>query len=167
MRLGIISDTHNDLVRTRFAVRTLLAAGIDAIAHCGDLSSPPIVEACAVRPCWFVFGNHDADSVPALERAADEFGATCLGWGGVIEFSGIRIGVAHGHLTTDVTRVLESRPDYFLFGHTHIASDETIDGVRRINPGALFRAENFTAAILEPTSGRLEFVTIARYPGLT
>src|SRR5262245_56587090 len=141
MRLGILADTHDELARTRFVVRMLRDAGAEALVHCGDLASPPIVAALAVLPCWFVFGNHDADSVPALQKAAAEFGPVCLGWGGVIELAGKRVGVAHGHMTTDVRRVLAERPDFLLFGHSHFPSDQLVGLVRRINPGALHRAD--------------------------
>lgn len=78
MRLGILSDTHDELARARLAVRMLLDAGAEALVHCGDLAGPPIVEALAALPAWFVLDHH-ADSVPALERAAAEFGPVCLG----------------------------------------------------------------------------------------
>lgn len=166
MLLGIISDTHDDLARTRQAIAQLCAAGAEALIHCGDLSSPPIIAECAALPFWFVFGNHDCDSVPALQSAAVEHGATCLGLRGTLELAGRRIAVVHGHLTTDIERVIADKPDYFLFGHTHAPSDEVIDGTRRINPGALCRAERFTAALLDLASGTLQFVEVARYPGL-
>lgn len=166
MLLGILSDTHNDLARTKQAVVQLHAAGAEALVHCGDLSSPPIVAACALLPFWFVLGNHDADSVPALQAAAAEHGATCLERGGVFELAGRRIAVAHGHLTTDVERVLADKPDYLFFGHTHAPSDETIAGTRRINPGALFRAERYTAALLDLATGTLRIEEVDRYPGL-
>ena len=84
MLLGILSDTH-ELERTRTAVAMLQAAGVRALIHCGDLASPPILAACAVLPVHFVFGNHDADSVPLLRQAAMELGAVCLNWGGIVE----------------------------------------------------------------------------------
>ena len=84
MRIGILSDTHDELARTRAAIRVLRDAGAEALIHCGDLASPPIVEVCAALPFWFVFGNHDADAVPALERAAAAAGAICLGWTGTV-----------------------------------------------------------------------------------
>jgi putative phosphoesterase len=74
MRLGILSDTHDELARTRMAVQLLRDEGAEAMIHCGDLATPPIVTACAVLPCWFVFGNHDADNVPALRQAAADSG---------------------------------------------------------------------------------------------
>jgi uncharacterized protein len=79
MQLGILSDTHDELTRTRAAVDLLRAEGAEVLIHCGDLASPAILALCAVLPCYFVFGNHDADNVPALQRAALESGAVCLG----------------------------------------------------------------------------------------
>ena|SRR5579883_275727 len=160
MLLGILADTHNELARTRVAVQLLRSAGAEALVHCGDLASPPIVAACAVLPCWFVFGNHDADNVPSLQRAAEEFGAVCLGWRGVAECAGKRIGVAHGHLTSDVRWVLAQQPDYLLSGHAHFASDVVVGSVRRINPGALYRADEYTVALLEVESGELQVLRV-------
>jgi uncharacterized protein len=153
LRLGILSDTHDELDRTLRAVRLLRDAGAEAIVHCGDFLGPAILRACAVLPCWFVFGNNDSDSVPALRDAAAECGAICLGWGGVFEIAGRRIGVVHGHMTSDVRKVLAERPEFLLSGHSHISSDVTVDGVRRINPGALHRADEFTVAVLDLADG--------------
>ena len=158
MRLGILSDTHDQLDRTRFAIQLLREKGAEAIIHCGDLASPPIVAACAVLPCWFVFGNHDADNVPALQQAAEDSGAICLGWAGEIELAGRLIAVAHGHMTYDIRRVLTSRPHYLLSGHSHIASDWREGLVRRINPGALHDVEQCSVAILDLEEDEVEFV---------
>lgn len=160
MRLGILSDTHDELARTRAAVRILLDAGAEALVHCGDLCRPPVVEALAGLPAWFVFGNHDADEVPALAKAAADAGVVCLGWGGVVELAGRRLGVAHGHLTADVRRVLSSGPEVLLCGHSHVAADAIVGGVRRINPGALHRADEYTAAVLDLTTGEAAFVRV-------
>ena len=165
MRLGIMADTHDELARTHLAVRLLQDAGAEALVHCGDLASPPIVRALAVMPCWFVLGNHDADSVSALERAAAEFGPVCLGWGGVVELGGRRVGVVHGHMTTDLRRVLAERPEFLLSGHSHIASDTIAGSVRRINPGALHRADEYTVGLLELTSGELRLLRVVGSPG--
>lgn len=162
MRLGILSDTHNHLARTRSGVQTLLHAGAEAIVHCGDLATPEILAACAVRPLFFVFGNHDADSVPHLEEAARRHGATCLQWGGVFELAGRKVGVTHGHLTTDRRRVEALSPDYVLSGHSHAAFDVVEGGIRRINPGALYRSSSFSVAILDLASDELRFLPVPR-----
>ncbi|MFO0795903.1 MAG: metallophosphoesterase family protein [Gemmataceae bacterium] len=160
MRLGILSDTHDEFDRTRVAVEILRTAGAEALIHCGDLTGVPVLAACAVLPCWFVFGNHDSDATPWLRQAATDLGVECLGWGGVVEIEGSRVGVCHGHLTSDLRHVLADRPDYLLTGHTHFAFDRTESGVRRINPGALHRADLFTAALLDTETGEARTITV-------
>jgi putative phosphoesterase len=160
MRLGILSDTHDELERVQRAISLLRAAGAEALIHCGDLASPAVVSALASLPSWFVFGNHDSDMVPHLQRAAVEFGVGCLGWGGVVELAGKRVGVTHGHMSTDLKRVFALQPDYLLSGHSHIVSDAVIGSVRRINPGALHEATEFTVALLDVESGELRFLSV-------
>ena len=160
MRLGILSDTHDDIAKTRQAIEILRAAGADALVHCGDLTGPEIVVACSELPLYFVFGNHDADRVPELKIAAATTGAVCLEWGGVIELGGRRIGVTHGHMDIDVRRVLDRQPDYLLFGHLHFPVDNREGSVRRINPGASSRADECSVAILDLETDELRFLTI-------
>src|SRR5689334_347842 len=98
MLLGILSDTHDRLARTQLAVELLQAEGAEALVHCGDLTGADVLTVCSALPCHFVFGNNDSDNVRRLERAAEQTGAVCLGWGGEIELAGKRIGVVHGHM---------------------------------------------------------------------
>src|SRR4051794_19589759 len=136
MRLGILSDTHDQLARLRAALQLLVGAGADVLVYCGDITRPETVAVWARLPPYFVFGNHDADSVPGLARAMAHAGAVCLGWGGEVTLSGKRVAVTHGHMTSDVRRLLSRGPDYLLFGHSHIPSDRQDGPTRRINPGA-------------------------------
>jgi predicted phosphodiesterase len=95
-----------------------------------------------------------------ISSALASAGAVCLGWGGVIELAGKRLGVVHGHMRIDVRRVLAERPDYLLSGHSHIASDHREGSIRRINPRALHEADEFTVALLDLGTDELRFVTI-------
>jgi len=162
MRLGILADTHDELARARAAVEMLVAAGAEALVHCGDFLGPDILRLCRVLPCYFVFGNNDSDMVPARRQAGVEIGAVCLEWGGTFDISGKRVGVTHGHMTTDVRRVLAARPAYLLSGHSHIAGDYRDGTVRRINPGALHRADQFTVALLDLATDEVGFFTLPR-----
>lgn len=161
MLLGILSDTHDELDRTLRAVQLLRAAGAEALVHCGDVTTPPVLAACAALPCWFVFGNHDSDTVPYLRRAGTEQLAVCLEWGGVMELGGRRVGVTHGHLTSDLRHVLADGPEIVLTGHTHYAFDRVEGGVRRINPGALHRADVFSVALLDLLTGELHILQVS------
>jgi putative phosphoesterase len=160
VKIGILSDTHDQIARTRLAVKMLRAEGAQAIVHCGDLIGAPIVAECSALPLYFVFGNHDCDMVRILENAAAEHGAQCLRWGGEFTLAGKRIAVVHGHLTMDLRPLLEARPDYLLSGHSHIARDWRDGATRRINPGALFDASEFSAAMLDLVAAEARFLSI-------
>jgi putative phosphoesterase len=157
MRIGILSDTHDRLDRTRYAVELLRTSGAEVLIHCGDITGPEVVAACAVLPCYFTFGNNDADNVPALRSAIAEAGAVCLGWGDEVTLAGKRVAVTHGHMHADVRRLLAAAPDYLLSGHSHFASDRRDGPTRRINPGALYRAGEYTVALLDLASDRVTF----------
>lgn len=161
MHLGILSDTHDEHERTRLAIAMLAARGAEALVHCGDVTGRRIVETCSLMPCYFTFGNNDADYVPELEKAIRQGGGVCVGWGGVIELAGKRIGVTHGHLRGNVQRVMDARPDYLLSGHWHVRVDYQDGRTRRINPGALSRADEFSVAVLDLATDKLEFVVVS------
>lgn len=162
LHIGILSDTHDQLDRTKVAIERLRSRGAEAIVHCGDLTSPDIVEVCSVLPFYFVFGNHDSGTAHVLEEAATQFGANCLEWGGEIQLAGKRVAAAHGHIPKGSRSLIAAKPDYFLFGHSHQRHDSTDGELRRINPGALYRATEFTVALLDLQTDVLEFITIER-----
>ena len=162
MLLGILSDTHDKLTRTRQAVDLLREAGAAALIHCGDFIGPEILVACSVLPCWFVFGNNENDTIPDLRQTASETGAVCLDWAGEVTLAEKRIAVTHGHMHTDVRRLLAAEPDYLLTGHSHVAEDRRVGKTRRINPGALHRADEFSVALLDLASDDLVFIKVPR-----
>jgi putative phosphoesterase len=159
MRIGILSDTHDRLKRTLRAVDILRAAGVQALIHCGDITSPEIVLACAGLPGYFVFGNNDYD-LPGLKSAMATIEGVCLDWGGEFVLAGKRLAVTHGHTYKDVRRLMDASPDYLFTGHTHHPDDDRVGATRRINPGALHRADRYTVAVLDLTTDELTRLTI-------
>src|SRR5689334_4520135 len=118
MRIGILSDTHNQMARTVRAVGLLRAEGAEALVHCGDLTTPAVVLECAGPPGYFVLGNNDFDE-KGLRRAIGQIGATFLGRGGLVVLGGRRIAITHGDSAAEMRRLTEAAPDYLLFGHSH------------------------------------------------
>lgn len=159
MRIGILSDTHDQVARTTRAVRRLADEGAEALIHCGDMTGPDVVYECAGLPAHFVFGNNDFDE-PGLRRAMAEIGAVCLGRSGEIVLAGKRIAVTHGDSTREVQRLAADRPDYLFFGHSHWPADEREGPTRWVNPGALYRAALWTVAVLDLETDTLQLLTI-------
>jgi putative phosphoesterase len=159
MRIGILSDTHDQVRRTSRAVRRLADEGAEALIHCGDLTGPDVVYECATLPAHFVFGNNDFDAA-GLRRAMAAVGAVCLGWSGQIELAGKRIAVTHGDSSREVRRLAALGPDYLFFGHSHLAADDRDGPTRWVNPGALHRAPAWTVALLDLATDTLRMLTI-------
>src|SRR4051812_39626416 len=104
MRIGILSDTHSRVRRTRLAVRLLIAEGAQALIHCGDLTNSEVVEECSALPCYYVFGNNDFDE-SELSRFMRLGGGICLGKGGELTLAERRIAVTHGDSSQEIRRL--------------------------------------------------------------
>jgi uncharacterized protein len=87
-------------------------------------------------------------------------GAVCLGRGGELELAGRRLAVTHGDSVREMRRLAAAVPDYFLYGHSHMAEDHRDGPTRWINPGALHRASVWTVALLDLSTDALSSLTI-------
>ena len=159
MRLAVVSDTHGHVSSTKAAVRLLAAQDVEAVVHCGDIGSPAIIPLFAPWPAHFVFGNGDFKEA-ALRRAIGSCDGICLERGGELELGGKRIAVAHGDSAAEIRRLAAAKPDYLMFGHSHVATDEREGPTRWINPGALHRASTWTVALLDLDSDVLTMLRI-------
>jgi putative phosphoesterase len=157
MRVGILSDTHDQVDRTSRAVALLAREGAEVLLHLGDLCGPDVVYACAGQPAYFIWGNNEVD-LDALRAAIRQIGGTCLEWDGEITLTGRRIAMTHGDRPGSYRRLLESSPDYLLSGHSHVPHDHRHGSTRCINPGALHRAARHTVALLDLAADELRLL---------
>jgi hypothetical protein len=149
MRLGVISDTHGHVELTRPAVRMLESLEVDAVLHCGDIGSIEIVNLFAAWPTHFVFGNCDYNT-DELAAAIRKAGQTCHGLFGDLEFDGVRVALLHSHERRRFREAIDSG-DYQLvcYGHTHVAAIDRHGETLVVNPGAIYRAEPHSLAIID------------------
>src|SRR5262249_11065388 len=139
MKVGIISDTHNQVERLVRALALLRSAGANTMIHCGDIEDPIAVAPFAGFDAHFVFGNCDWDQAN-LTSAMGEIGATLHGRFGHLEIEGVKLAFLHGDDTRLLHDVIASEAYAFVFhGHTHVAGERQVGPTRVINPGALHR----------------------------
>ncbi|MBN2097258.1 MAG: metallophosphoesterase family protein [Candidatus Omnitrophica bacterium] len=133
MKIGVISDTH---LSTRWQLPEKLKqilAQADLILHAGDLVSLEVLEGLKklgpeVKAVW---GNMDP---PEVRRALPEKQ--------VIQFGGLRIGLAHGIgapvnlIKTVQEQFKDDGLDCIVFGHSHSPCNEVRLGVLYFNPGS-------------------------------
>jgi predicted phosphodiesterase len=69
--------------------------------------------------------------------------------------------VVHGHMSWDLRRLIDRKPDFLFSGHDHFPSEKMLGNVRRINPGALHRADQFTVALVDLETGEVNFLPLS------
>lgn len=157
MLVGILSDSHGQYLAVRQAVKLFDEQGVEHIVHCGDVCGSEVFDELVGRPCSFVWGNMDCpegDLLAYLETvgiAVPQRAPLRLSLGGKT------FAIFHGHEPGFQGAIRTLKVDYILHGHTHLASDGTLEHARVINPGALYRANPTTVATLETTTDQLTF----------
>jgi uncharacterized protein len=159
MRLGIVSDTHGHVPYAADAVRMLEEFAVDAVLHCGDVGSGEIVRLFAKWPAHFVLGN--VDHGPTVRAAAARCGATFHGPFASLSLEGRQIAMLHGDDGRRLTETIEGgRYALVCHGHTHVASRKVVGSTVVLNPGALYRANPHTLAIVELPSLETEIIAV-------
>lgn len=148
-RLGVVSDTHGQAAFAREAAHLLQSFDVQTVLHCGDIGSVEIVRVFSQWPTHFVLGNVDEPAAPlraAIEAAGQHFHARF----GQLELAGRKIAFLHGDDTLLLQETINGgRYDLVCFGHTHRAEQRQVGPTLALNPGALYRANPHTLAIVE------------------
>ena len=162
MKIGILSDTHNDSGMTVRSLAEFRRRGINLLFHCGDLTTAEMVVLFQGFGVYFVRGNMDRHHVPALKKAtAAQAGAQWLGKGDCVALHGKSISISHGDRETLFEELLLAKPDYLFHGHTHRRRDERVGPTRIINPGALggVQHEVRSICVLDLATDQLQVIT--------
>jgi putative phosphoesterase len=129
MKLLVISDSHGNYSHALKAHQ--LAGPVDHIIHLGDGSEDARLMAEVLEvPVHRVAGNCDYE--PQLPREL------------TLEFGDTRVLITHGNsqgvksgLGLLVERGMEVGASLVLYGHTHLPSVESAEGMLLVNPGPL------------------------------
>ncbi len=162
IKLGIISDTHDNLDLVREAVE-FFEGRVDAVIHCGDMVAPFTAELFdSGFDFYAVRGNNEGEW--NLKETVEEFGEFFNNVA-ELEFSGKRIAVYHGTEEELVEGLVESgKYEYVLRGHTHSKKIQEESGTIEINPGGIRlpgQDEEFHVATLDLETGDIDFHRIS------
>ena len=133
MRIGVVSDTHNNLANVREIVALFNAAGVQRVVHTGDITQAKTLDVLAglSAPLYGVFGNNDVERDLAASVRAHGFTFQApplkLAW------AGRRIVVVHD--PRDLPDPAAGEVDVALHGHTHMRRCERDRGRLVFNPG--------------------------------
>jgi putative phosphoesterase len=161
-KLGLISDTHDNLDRTQEAIRLFQDQGIQTVLHAGDVTNKQTLKAFSGMELYLALGNadnghelHQACLNLSLHPPKDYF---------CITFENTNIFLMHGYSEqVPIFRQICSDRHYAMIvkGHTHFRENYQRGHLRVINPGALDNAEDYSVAILNTQTGEVDFHHIA------
>jgi len=162
MKIGILSDTHDELHRLETALDALRAERVTKLLHCGDLCGPDIIRAMSSFDVRIARGN--MDRLPELRGVAqDALGNGRLAHIHQLTLNGYAAAMVHGNDAERLRSLIASREYAYVFhGHTHRRRDQTMGHTRVINPGALggTRWQQPSFCILDLTTGEARFIKL-------
>lgn len=134
MKLGVMTDTHNNLANVREIVALFSDRDIDHLIHTGDITQPAVLHAlCEVGvPVTGVFGNNDQGELDRLQDCCLELGFEFFQPPHRLRLHDREVLLAHDpmEVPSDLSNV-----DLVLYGHTHRRVQEIRDDVLVFNPG--------------------------------
>jgi len=153
MRIGLISDTHNEHQRVKQALERFRQQQITIVFHAGDVTDAATLQLFVGFDVWLAKGNMDRDL--RLRRTAQElFGPGRMAAVHHLSVAGAAVALLHGDDSAILDSLIRSETYAFVIhGHTHIPQDESVGSTRVINPGALVRIP--TCATLDLETGDL------------
>jgi len=129
MKIGVVSDTHS-LELPPQMLRDF--EGVDFIIHAGDFCTTGILEALRkIKDVKAVYGNMDGQDLRKILPRRQ-----------VIKCGPFSIGIFHGEgnpqglLECVKKEFKDTKVDVIIFGHSHKAMNEEIDGILYFNPGS-------------------------------
>ena len=162
MRIGVISDTHGNLINSTKAAEILKANQIEVVLHCGDIGSASVPIEFEEFETHYVFGNVDSEQ-SLLRHAIKDASGTCHDRFADLQLAGKKIALLH---SDDPARFREAMTsgDYDLvcYGHTHKAEYQFVGSTLVLNPGALHRANPYSLAIVDLSDLAVEQIELPR-----
>jgi putative phosphoesterase len=156
VKIGIISDSHDNVPATERAVEIMKGQGCGFLIHAGDICSPFIAR--LIRESGIahaaVFGNNDGDRV-VLSKMLDITPAPRH-----ITIEDLSIVIFHEPFINDY--IDPAYVDLLIYGHTHIQHNQTRSDMLILNPGTLsgVLADGKTFAIYDTKARKAEIIEL-------
>ncbi|HJY15920.1 MAG TPA: metallophosphoesterase [Nitrososphaeraceae archaeon] len=163
MKIGLISDTHDNIQNIRKAISLFSNKNVSFVIHAGDIVSPEAVEAFQGVKLIAVLGNNDLE-INGLTKALDKIGGQLNGEFCEMEHDDLIFAIYHGTNSRKKELLIRSgRYNVVVCGHTHKMQYKKFGRTLVINPGTAngwFFGYNATAAIFDTQIREPEFLNL-------
>jgi uncharacterized protein len=163
MKLGILSDTHNNIANTRRALEIFREQGVERLIHCGDLIRPIMIEEFIGWRVSFVYGNCDYERDEQKRNVRAMLQDSTIGEQWIEKIYGVRLAAMHGDDPRRLSALITSGANDIVFrGHSHERLDARTGRTRVINPGSLGgkKPQSRSICVLDLTTGEAKFIEL-------
>jgi len=147
VKIGVISDTHDDVENVQEAIQIFNKSKADYVIHAGDYVFPGVIKEFKKLNAKLigVLGNNDGEKNGILKSFIDISGEL-KGELGEVELEGLKFGVYHGtdsEIKENITR--SKKYDILICGHTHRREPQRSGTIKDnkdtfvLNPGSAHR----------------------------
>jgi putative phosphoesterase len=161
MKIGLISDTHDNIQNIQNAVSLFNDKHVSFVIHAGDIVSPEAVEAFTGMKLIGVLGNNDLE-INRLTNAFDKIGGQLKGELCEMEQDDLIFAIYHGTNSRRKESLIQSgRYDIVVCGHTHRVQNKKVGKTLVVNPGTAngwFFGYGATAAVFDTQTREPEFL---------
>ena len=155
MKIGLISDTHDNLVNIEKAVKMFNERGVEFVLHAGDYVAPfSLVPMFKLESEWVgVLGNCDGERQGLLKRSENRIKQGQLS----LDSDNRKIVVIH-----NLDEYNKEPADVVVFGHTHKPETNRVKNMLFVNPGecAGWLTGRATIGILETVDLGVEIIEL-------
>ncbi len=123
MLIGLISDTHDNLLMVEKAVKLLNESKVELVLHAGDYTSPFTILKFKALNCKLigVFGNNDGDHDLLRKRFSETQNCEVRGRFAEVDAGGFKTALLHGEEGELQNALVNCGGfDAVVSGHTHI-----------------------------------------------
>ncbi len=156
MKIGVMSDSHDNVPNIRKALALFESRGCEALIHAGDIVAPfSVKEVLKFKgEAYGVFGNNDGEVSGIKKLWTHVFHGPFL-----LELGGLRILVCHDK--EELARAPYANIDVRIFGHNHTAEARPGKPLE-LNPGETggWLSGKPTCAILDTAGPSAEILEI-------
>lgn len=165
MKIGIISDTHDNLPQIEKAIKLLNQTKTEIVLHAGDYVSPFVIPKFKNLHCKLigVFGNNDGDHELLKKRFSETNNCIIKNMFAEVNADNYRIALLHGDETELLNALISSEYfDAIVHGHSHAKNIEQKGKTLVINPGEIcgYLTGKSTLAILDTIKRQAEIIEL-------
>lgn len=135
MKIGIVSDTHNNLKNIFKICEIFNSNSIDLVIHTGDISLPKALKAFDNLEMEMigVFGNNDLGEKVDLINTSKNLNCLLFDGPHSLKIDNLNISIVHD--PKDISDDLLKKSNIIFHGHTHRYNLETVQDTVIFNPG--------------------------------